>query len=128
MKRLGHGAAAAASSSTTGSPGRADRAPGRRSVAIVGGGFSGTCLAIHLLRFPAAVRPQVILIEPRERAGCGLAYAPRDYPYPLNVTASQMSLDVAHPADFLEFARGQGIHASEGDYLPRHVYGEYLHT
>ena len=127
MKRPGHGAAAAANPSPTAAVGFGD-ASRRPVIAIVGGGFSGTCLAIHLLRRHAHARPRVLLIEPRALAGGGLAYAPRDYPYPLNVTAGQMSLDAAHPADFLDFARGQGIQASEADYLPRHVYGEYLHA
>jgi uncharacterized NAD(P)/FAD-binding protein YdhS len=37
-----------------------------------------------------------------------------------------MSLDSVAPRDFLEYANAQGIHASESDYLPRQVYGEYL--
>ncbi|HTU67421.1 MAG TPA: FAD/NAD(P)-binding protein, partial [Steroidobacteraceae bacterium] len=58
--------------------------------------------------------------------GAGVAYATRDYPYPLNVAAGQMSLDAAQPRDFLEYLRDTGIHAEAGDYLPRQVYGEYV--
>jgi uncharacterized NAD(P)/FAD-binding protein YdhS len=96
-----------------------------RVIAIVGAGFSGTAVAIHLLR--AARAPlRILLIDPREELGAGVAYATRDYPYPLNVAAAQMSLDPAKPQDFLDYARGTGIHAASGDYLPRQVYGEYL--
>lgn len=95
------------------------------SIVIVGAGFSGTALAIRLAR--AARRAlDITLVEPREELGAGVAYATRDYPYPLNVAAGQMSLDTAAPDDFLSFVRDQGIHASAGDYLPRQVYGDYL--
>jgi uncharacterized NAD(P)/FAD-binding protein YdhS len=95
------------------------------SIVIVGAGFSGTALAIRLAR--AARRPlDITLVEPREELGAGVAYATRDYPYPLNVAAGQMSLDGAAPDDFLAFARDQGIDAAATDYLPRQVYGDYL--
>jgi uncharacterized NAD(P)/FAD-binding protein YdhS len=96
-----------------------------RAIAIVGGGFSGTALAIKLL--DRAAQPLAItLIESRAEVGAGVAYATRDYPYPLNVAAGQMSLDAAQPHDFLEFLRAQGIDAQPGDYLPRQVFGDYL--
>jgi uncharacterized NAD(P)/FAD-binding protein YdhS len=95
------------------------------SMVIVGAGFSGTALAIRLAR-AARTALDITLVEPREELGGGVAYATRDYPYPLNVAAGQMSLDSAAPDDFLEFARDQGIHATAGDYLPRQVYGDYL--
>ncbi len=98
----------------------------QRVIAIVGAGFSGTAVAIGLLRNPPDHATRIILIEPRAQIGAGVVYATRDYPYPLNVAAGQMSLDPDTPRDFLEFARLQGIHAAEGDYLPRQVYGDYL--
>lgn len=97
-----------------------------RLIAIVGAGFSGTAVAIQLLRQPPADDTRIVLIDPRAEIGAGVVYATRDYPYPLNVAAGQMSLDSAAPRDFLEFANSQGIHAAEGDYLPRQVYGDYL--
>jgi uncharacterized NAD(P)/FAD-binding protein YdhS len=95
-------------------------------VAIVGAGFSGTALAIQLLRLASETGLRITLIDPHEQIGAGVAYAARDYPYPLNVAAGQMSLDSTMPDDFLEHANGQGIHAAAGDFLPRQVYGEYL--
>ena len=95
-------------------------------MAIVGAGFSGTSVAIHLLRHSGASPLRIVLLDPREELGAGLAYATRDYPYPLNVAAGLMSLDPNVPGDFLEFASTIGIQAGPGDYLPRQVYGEYL--
>jgi len=103
---------------------------GAATVAIIGAGFSGTAVAVYLLRRVAAgtlARPlHLILIDPRAEIGAGVAYATRDYPYPLNVAAGQMSLDVGTPDDFIRFARAQGICAEGCDYLPRQVYGAYL--
>jgi uncharacterized NAD(P)/FAD-binding protein YdhS len=117
MQAISHGAASAATQPTTAAP---------RLIAIVGAGFSGLAVAIRLLRQPAREALRIVLIEPRAEIGAGVAYATRDYPYPLNVAAGQMSLDGAHPADFLDFVRAQGIDAVATDYLPRQVYGEYL--
>ncbi len=118
MQGKSHGAAAAAiKSSTPPSP--------ARTIAIVGGGFSGISVAIHLLR-RASAPLQIVICEPRAELGAGIAYATRDYPYPLNVAAGQMSLDATRPRDFLEFACAQGISATASDFLPRQLYGEYL--
>jgi uncharacterized NAD(P)/FAD-binding protein YdhS len=115
MKSAGHGAASTATASTT-----------TRVVAVVGAGFSGICVAIQLLRRAGLAPLRVALVEPRADLGAGLAYATRDYPYPLNVAAGQMSVDAARANDFLQFARAQGIQAGPADYLPRPLYGEYL--
>jgi uncharacterized NAD(P)/FAD-binding protein YdhS len=104
--------------------------PDEWRVAIIGAGFSGTAMAIHLLRLAASARSpkrlRIALIDPRAEIGAGVAFATRDYPYPLNVAAGQMSIDGTRPGDFLDFLRIQGIHAEPGDYLPRQVYGDYL--
>jgi uncharacterized NAD(P)/FAD-binding protein YdhS len=126
MQARSHGAVTAAIPTTpeTNDSGRVWR------VAIVGAGFSGTALAIHLLKEAAASTStcslRISLIDPRSEIGAGVAYATRDYPYPLNVAAGQMSVDGNRPGDFLDYLKSQGIHAAAGDYLPRQVYGDYL--
>jgi uncharacterized NAD(P)/FAD-binding protein YdhS len=107
-------------------PSAAIPAPVPRTIAIVGAGFSGTALAIHLLRQRSSAPLEIVLIDPRAEIGAGVAYATRDYPYPLNVAAGQMSLDSSRPRDFLDYLCDQGIHAEPGDYLPRQVFGEYV--
>jgi uncharacterized NAD(P)/FAD-binding protein YdhS len=129
MKGLSHGAASAAAQTNpaaSSKPPSIDPARAARVIAIVGGGFSGTSAAIHLLRQPTSPPLQVVIFEPRAELGAGVAYATRDYPYPLNLAAGEMSLDAANPGDFLDFARSQGVAAAAGDYLPRQLYGEYL--
>ncbi|HEV7609438.1 MAG TPA: FAD/NAD(P)-binding protein [Steroidobacteraceae bacterium] len=126
MQARSHGAASAA---IPNAPNTETTPPGH-TIAIVGAGFCGTAVAIQLLRQAASMASpgslRIVLIDPRAEIGAGVAYATRDYPYPLNVAAGQMSLDGANPGDFLEFAHDQGVHAGPGDYLPRQVYGDYL--
>jgi uncharacterized NAD(P)/FAD-binding protein YdhS len=129
MTGRSHGAAQAAIQMTIAAhpaPYSTDSSRTSRVIAIVGGGFSGVSVAIHLLRQPTSTPLRIVIYEPRHELGAGVAYATRDYPYPLNVAAGQMSLDAANPSDFLDFARSQGVAAAPGDYLPRQLYGEYL--
>ena len=95
-----------------------------RSVVIVGAGFSGTVLAMNLLR--RARHPLRIVLIDRSQMARGLAYARRPYPYLLNVPAARMSADPAEPAGFLRFAQRRLPHARAADFLPRELYGEYL--
>ncbi|VUS35803.1 hypothetical protein SB6419_02492 [Klebsiella spallanzanii] len=60
-------------------------------VVIIGGGFSGAAVAIHLLRLvPAGGR--VTLLEPRETPGAGVAYSTTEPSHRINVPAARMQL------------------------------------
>jgi uncharacterized NAD(P)/FAD-binding protein YdhS len=96
------------------------------TVVIVGGGFSGTVLAVSLLRRPPSIPTDIILIERGEGMGRGVAYAQRHFPYLLNVAAARLSVDPRDPEDFLRFARRDHPTADAQDYLPRALFGEYL--
>ena len=98
----------------------------QNTIAIVGGGFSGTALALNLLRIQSTGPLRIVLIEQREQVGRGVAYAHSVHPYLLNVPASRMSVNPASPLEFLEFARSRDAHAGADDYLPRSLYGDYL--
>ena len=104
---------------------------GGSTVAIIGGGFSGTVAAIRLLTTSDDGSPslpfgsKVVLIEPG-RAGEGLAYrAGPDY-WRLNVPAERMSAFPERPGDFLDWARARNPLVSGSDFLPRTWYGDYL--
>lgn len=99
-----------------------------RTIVIVGGGFSGTVLAVNLLRLPANIPTRLLLIERGSRIGEGLAYGARDYPYLLNVTAGRMSAQSIDPDGFLRFAQMHHPGATAEDFLPRALYGRYLAT
>lgn len=91
-------------------------------VVIVGAGFSGTLLAIQLLRFGA----HVVLIE-RDGPSLakGLAYGTKRPEHLLNVRASNMS---AFPDDPGHFQRWMGFDTQEqaNRFAPRLAYGQYL--
>jgi uncharacterized NAD(P)/FAD-binding protein YdhS len=100
-------------------------------VAIIGGGASGTLLAVQLLsRVPAGTR--VALIERGTRVGRGVAYGVESDDLLLNVPAGRMGAFPERPGHFLEWVRahagerGFPAQASAGDFLPRRLFGAYL--
>jgi uncharacterized NAD(P)/FAD-binding protein YdhS len=94
------------------------------TIAVVGGGASGTLLAAHLLRAGAA---RVVLIERGDRIGRGVAYGTRYAGHLLNVPAASMSGIPEDPEHFLRFAREHHDSATAPTtFVPRMVYGAYL--
>jgi uncharacterized NAD(P)/FAD-binding protein YdhS len=104
------------------------RSPGR-TIAIVGGGFSGTVLAANLLRRAAEQPTRIVLIERRAEIGRGVAYQREGYegyPHLLNVPAERMSAQTDEPLQFAQFAQARDPRCQPHDFLPRQLYGEYL--
>ncbi len=98
----------------------------RKTLVIVGAGFSGTVLAANLLRRPPAGGADIVLIERGKVMGRGVAYAAHEFPYLLNVPAARSSADPRDPLQFLRFAQGRLPNVDGGDFLPRALYGDYL--
>ncbi len=96
-----------------------------QTIVIVGAGFSGTAVAINLLRLAAGASLRIVLVDRGEIAR-GAAYADRGYPYLLNVPAGRMSASSCAPSEFVSFAQRWLPQATAGDYLPRELYGRYL--
>lgn len=98
-------------------------------VAIIGGGFSGTAVAIQLLR-AARIPLAIALIERETRQFArGVAYGTFDPRHILNVPAGRMSLDPALPDDFVAWLKGRGLAPRDGAaewFAPRQLYGQYL--
>lgn len=92
-----------------------------RSVAIVGGGFSGALLAINLARHGG---PSTVLVEKRANFGAGVAYDAANVAHLLNVRAGNMSALPDQPAHFAEWLAGQG--GDPAGFAPRRMYGAYL--
>jgi uncharacterized NAD(P)/FAD-binding protein YdhS len=97
-----------------------------RTIAIVGGGFSGTVVAANLLRHPPRSLTRLVLIERTDDVGRGIAYRDRAFPYLLNVPAARMSANSTSPLEFLSFVQDRIPKATGEDFLPRSLYGEYL--
>lgn len=98
------------------------------TIAIVGAGFSGTLLTLHLLRCcPPSVK--LILIERTGRFGPGLAYSTGNAGHILNVPAGRMSAFHDRPDDFLTWLRGQSATGATPEaFVPRRVFGTYVRS
>jgi len=99
-------------------------------VAIVGGGATGALAALHLARLERG-GAEIVVIEPAEEIGRGMAYATDDPGHLLNVRVANMSA-FADQSDHLfkwlqREGRGSGIPCpTPYCFVPRGVYGAYL--
>lgn len=97
----------------------------RFDVLIVGGGFSGTMLAVQLLRQSCSL--SIGIVDRGSAPGRGLAYCSPHRFHLLNVPAGEMSAFPDVPDDFLRWARinfDAGV--KERSFLPRSTYGNYV--
>ncbi|TCN33146.1 FAD/NAD(P)-binding protein [Sinorhizobium americanum] len=104
-------------------------------VAIIGGGFSGAAVALHLARaLGAERRARIVVFEPRARLGAGLAYDTAEPAHRINVPAFKMSLYPDEPESFADYvARADTVSTDPAAYTPegiayprRHVFGDYV--
>ncbi|TGE10560.1 FAD/NAD(P)-binding protein [Hymenobacter fodinae] len=100
----------------------------RRVITIVGGGFSGSMLAVQLARLPMTQRYacDVHLIEPRLTPGPGLAYTARRPEYRMNVQSQFLSAFPDQPDHFQNWLRLTDAAEFQQDFCSRQVYGRYL--
>src|SRR4051794_5656140 len=102
-----------------------------KTIAVIGAGFSGTLLSLHLLRqCPPSTR--LILIERNTQFGPGLAYATPNDSHILNVPAARMSAFRDRPNDFLDWLMRQAAADHDGPppgpqtFAPRRLFGAYV--
>jgi uncharacterized NAD(P)/FAD-binding protein YdhS len=93
-----------------------------KSVAIVGGGYSGSLLAVNLLRHDG---PAATLIERRAVFGRGAAYTAPNPSHLLNVRAANMSALRDQPQHFVDWCRTRGL-GDGGSFIARQIYGGYV--
>lgn len=89
-------------------------------VLIVGGGASGTLVAINFAR-TAKKKLSVMIAEPNVIIGRGVAYGTQDSIHLLNVPAGSMSALVEEPDHFCDWS---GLEHNK--FAPRKIYGDYL--
>ena len=102
----------------------------RPTVVVLGAGASGTLTAIHLLRTAGrrSTSLEVLLLDPADRWGRGVAFGTPDEAHLLNVPASGMSAFSEHPADFVAW---NALHDPLGlrdpnAFVPRRRFALYL--
>ena len=79
----------------------------RPRVVVVGGGFSGAVLAHQLARRAPGVF-RIVVVEPRERLGGGVAYSTSDPAHRINVPATRMSFVSSDPCHFDRWLKSSG--------------------
>lgn len=103
-------------------------------VLIVGGGLSGTMLAVQLLRL--AGKRHILIIEPRAELGRGEAYSAVELGHTLNGNAARMSVDPDNADDLTQwltdYIAGGGWPESDQQHVPvselfppRGIFGLY---
>ncbi len=102
-----------------------------QTIAIVGAGFSGTLLALHLMR-QCSPEIRILLLERNRDFGRGAAYSTGNSSHLLNVPAGKMSAFQARPDDFLDWLKAQpaealgGIRPLPTTFVPRAIFGRYV--
>jgi len=102
--------------------------PKKFTIAIIGGGFTGSILAAQLLR-RALPDTCVTVIEKQGLPGRGVAYGTPYSWHLLNVPAGNMSIFPDQPDHFQRWAQenyDSGVDARS--FLPRRIYGEYVES
>jgi uncharacterized NAD(P)/FAD-binding protein YdhS len=105
-----------------------------RTIGIIGAGFSGALLALHLLRRCGPL-DRIFLIEKSGRLGAGLAYSTGNSSHLLNVRAGNMSAFSAEPNHFVDWlrrlpAQARSVVADDppgaSSFAPRGLFGAYV--
>jgi uncharacterized NAD(P)/FAD-binding protein YdhS len=95
------------------------------TVAVAGGGASGTLAALALVRGGSRIR--VAIVDPSERLGRGVAYSTACPLHVLNVPAGKMSAFPDDPDHFVRWlAARSGETYGPASFVPRALYGDYL--
>ncbi len=115
----------------------APQAPGKKPIAVIGAGFSGTIATLQLLRRLPRDQP-VLLCERSSEFARGIAYATGENEHLLNVRAANMSAFPDEREHFTAWlsrhaaARGGtlgGLHDTDvGLFASRGLYGQYLRS
>lgn len=104
-----------------------------KTIAIVGGGFSGTMAAVNLARYGEGPL-RVVIVNHRFPLGRGIAYSTARPEHLLNVAARNMSALADQPNHFLQWLRTRSEYAEVPEavlretFVPRRVYGDYLRS
>jgi len=96
-----------------------------RSIAIIGGGLSGTLVAMNLLEASTDQSISIKLLDSRDENDLGPAYS-ADEGYLLNVRAGLMGAVSNEPEHFWNWLQNKNINADKIDFVPRKLYREYV--
>ncbi|MEQ1754468.1 MAG: FAD/NAD(P)-binding protein [Micropepsaceae bacterium] len=104
-----------------------------KRIAIIGGGLSGASAAVQLVR-KSPVPLEIIVVEPRDQIGPGLAYSNANPGFRLNSHAGFHSIDVADPGHLIRWCEVNRLREADPKavapngqlFIRRSDYGRYL--
>lgn len=96
------------------------------TIAIIGGGLSGTLLTIQLLLQQGEAPLKICLVERSAAVGRGVAYGTGVPSHLLNVPAGKMSLFPDDPDHFVRWLQTNRLPLGAPDFAPRPVYARYI--
>ncbi|HEX8289699.1 MAG TPA: FAD/NAD(P)-binding protein [Pyrinomonadaceae bacterium] len=97
-----------------------------KRITIIGGGASGTLLAVNLIKHSGSAPLEINLVEKSKKIGRGVAYSPIDDIHLLNVPAAKMGAFPDEIEHFHKWLVENKYEYAPGDFVPRAIYGEYL--
>jgi len=97
-----------------------------RRITIIGGGASGTLLALNLLKYTGDRRLEINLVEKRPHIGRGVAFSTEEDAHLLNVPAAKMGAYADDIEHFHRWLNENGLEYSPTAFVPRRIFGEYL--
>ncbi len=96
-------------------------------VLVVGGGYSGCAVLLHLLRGADEKRPlRLGIVEKTGEFGAGAAYGTKVPGHILNVPANNMGAFADDPGHFYAWLLQNGLDYKPQDFVPRQLYRNYL--
>lgn len=97
-----------------------------KRITIIGGGASGTLLAVNLLKHTGENPVEINLVEKAGKIGRGVAYSTAQDVHLLNVPAAKMGAFPDQIEHFHKWLAENDYDYAASDFVPRKIYGEYL--
>lgn len=98
----------------------------QKTIAIIGGGCSGSLVAANLLLKHDAIPFRIIIIEPRAALARGIAYGTTSQFNLLNVRAHSMSAFPDQPEHLVKWLQEKNLPYNRDSFIPRQLFGNYL--
>lgn len=98
-----------------------------KRITIIGGGASGTLLVVNLLKSTGGQPLEINFVERQSRLGRGVAFGTSFDSHLLNVPAGRMGGFADNVGHFHEWLTAKGHTYGAHDFVPRMLFGEYLH-
>ncbi|TSD75828.1 hydroxyacylglutathione hydrolase [Pseudomonas sp. KBS0710] len=97
-----------------------------KTLAIIGAGFCGSTLAVHLLRHPPVTPLKILLISRPGSMARGVAYSTQARAHVLNVPAGRMNALAGEDDSFYDYVKRTHPNATPALFAERRLYGDYL--